>query len=122
MTTAPSAASTRELPPTAAEYLHMVNTGDAPGFARLFAPAAIVEDNGRRIDGHAAVAAWAASDIFAVNVRLELLDASQRNGAIVLKTKVDGDFDRTGLPNPLVMEHELRTADNRITFLTCRLA
>jgi hypothetical protein len=36
--------------------------------------------------------------------------------------KVDGTFDRTGLPNPLVMDPCVTVVGDRIASLTCRLA
>jgi len=35
---------------------------------------------------------------------------------------VDGDFDRAGLPNPIVIDHALQTSSGKIAKLTCRLA
>jgi hypothetical protein len=111
----------QRLPPLAEAYLRTVNAGESDGYCKLFAQDATVDDNGRAIQGLGAVKAWADHDIFAANVRLELLDAADRDGVIVLVTKVDGDFDRTGLPDPVVIEHEIRTAGEKIAGLVCRL-
>ena len=112
---------TQRLSPLAEAYLRTVNAGESEGYYKLFAQDATVDDNGRAIDGLDVVKAWADHDIFAANVRLELLDVAGRDGAIVLVTKVDGDFDRTGLPDPVVIEHEIRTTGEKITRLVCRL-
>ncbi len=103
-------------------YVASVNRGDADGFVALFADDAVVDDGGREFRGVDAIRKWSASDIFAVNVSLEVLDESQVDGELVLKTRVDGDFDWTGLPDPVVIVHRLAVESGRVKRLTCRLA
>ena len=112
---------TTTLPGIAAQFVRAINDHDAEGFGGLFAADALVDDAGREFRGLAAIKAWATSDIFDVNVTLEVLDVAQRDGAVVLTTKVDGDFDRTGLPDPVVIEQHIVGAQ-KIERLTCRLA
>ncbi len=102
-------------------YVRTVNQGDAAGFLELFADDAVVEDAGREIRGLDAISKWSTTDIFALNVRLEVIDKSDEAGEIVLTAKVDGDFDRTGLPDPLNIVHTFRVANDKIGSLTCRL-
>jgi hypothetical protein len=45
-----------------------------------------------------------------------------RDGATVVTTKVDGNFDRTGLPNPVIINHQITAQGGKIVGLTCRLA
>lgn len=106
----------------AQSYVETVNQGDAAGFAKLFADDAVVNDAGREFHGIEAIKKWAASDIFAVNVSLEVLDTAEQDGQSVLTAKVDGTFDRTGLPDPVIIEHRFTIADGKIVSLTCRLA
>ena len=112
---------TTTMPEIAAAYVDTINTHDANRFGTLFADDAVVSDAGREIRGLAAIKAWGDSDIFAVNVTLEVLDVKQRDGATVVRTKVDGDFDRTGLPDPVIIDQEI-VGIGRIARLTCRLA
>ncbi|MGV3756708.1 MAG: nuclear transport factor 2 family protein [Verrucomicrobiota bacterium] len=112
---------TPALPVPIANYLHAINSRDAAAFQSAFSPDAIVHDIGREIRGHAVIMKWAAEEIFAVNVTLELLSAVERDGQTILTVQVDGTFDRTGLPDPLIMDHLIILADGRITTLRCRL-
>ena len=82
----------------------------------------MVDDAGRVFQGRDAIKAWAASDIFAVNVQLEVLDAAETADGLTLTTNVHGDFDRTGLPDPVVIVHRIYVRDGQIHKLTCRLA
>jgi hypothetical protein len=110
------------LPQTIEAYLRAINARDEAAFASSFHQNAIVEDVGRTIHGIAAITEWARREIFAVNVTLELLGAAEREGQTITTVKVDGTFDRTGLPDVLVMDHCITLAGGRITALTCRLA
>ena len=113
--------TTATLPAIAAAYVRTINAHDRAGFIALFADGAIVDDAGREFRGLAAIKDWAESDIFAVNVTLDVLGVGQRDGAVVLTTKVEGNFDRTGLPDPVVIEQHI-VGEQKIQRLTCRLA
>jgi hypothetical protein len=82
----------------------------------------LVKDVGREFRGAAAIKDWAAREIFAVNVRLDVMEVVERDGQTIVTVKIDGTFDRTGLPDPLLMNHSFTVADDKIATLTCRLA
>jgi len=113
---------TIQLPPTAAAYVRSINSQDAGGFLALFADDATVDDVGREFQGRAAIKAWSDREIFAPLVTLDVMGVAERAGEIVLTSKVDGNFDKTGLPDPVIIDHFLTTDGGRIVRLTCRLA
>jgi hypothetical protein len=113
--------SAATLPAPLPAYLHATNTRDTAAFQSAFSPAAVVHDIGRELRGHTAIMAWAKAEIFAVDVTLELLSTAQHADQTILTVKVDGTFDRTGLPDPLIMEHLITLTDDRISSLSCRL-
>jgi hypothetical protein len=108
--------------PLADAYVRSVNQSDAAAYLALFSDDAVVDDAGREFRGRDAIQAWAASDIFAANVRFEVVDSAERDGDAVLTTIVDGDFDRTGLPEPVVIVHRFTGENGKIVRLSCRLA
>ena len=110
------------LPRIAADYVKAVNDHDAVAFIRLFAPDAVADDAGRVFRGIDEIKSWSDRDIFEANVVLEVLAAEDSQGDVVVTTKVDGTFDRTGLPDPLVMQHRLEIKGDKILALECRLA
>jgi hypothetical protein len=114
--------SSTQLPKSIETYLRGINARDEAAFVSSFAPDALVKDVGREIRGIAAITEWAKHEIFAVNVSLELMDVVESDSQTIITVKVDGTFDRTGLPNPLVMEHCFSLAGARIAALTCQLA
>jgi SnoaL-like domain len=113
---------TTPLPPTAAAYVRSINDHDPAAFNALFAAGAAVNDVGRECRGSAAIKDWSDREIFAVQVTLEVLDVADRDGETVVTTKVDGHFDRTGLPDPVIINHHITAEGGKIVGLTCRRA
>ena len=100
------------------QYLWAVNNGDFNTFPSSFAEDACVVDVEREIRGIDAIKEWARRDIFDVHARLDPVKVEESRGRTVVTIKIDGTFDRTGLPDPLLMEHAFKVADGKITELT----
>jgi len=113
---------TTQLPQTIAAYIRATNNHDAAAFIALFADGAVVNDAGREFRGLPAIKAWSDHEIMDAQVTLEVLDVADRDGETVITTKVDGNFDRTGLPDPVIINHHVKVEGDKIVGLTCRLA
>jgi hypothetical protein len=87
-----------------------------------FALNAVVKDVGRKIRGIAAIKEWANQEIFAVNVTLDVRRVAARDGQTIVTVKIDGTFDRTGVPDPLLMDHCFTIGADKIAVSTRRLA
>jgi hypothetical protein len=111
-----------ELPRPIEEYLRTVNTDDVEGFPSSFADDAVVQDLDRRIRGIGAIDAWARRDIFGVRARFDVVRVWENEGRTVLTVRIDGTFDRKGLPDPLLMDHTFAVAGGKITELTVTFA
>jgi hypothetical protein len=111
-----------KLPKTLETYVHAINMRDEQSFSASFHQDATVKDVGREIRGLTAITEWARREIFAVNVSLELMNARECEGQTIITVKVDGTFDRTGLPDPLIMEHCFTIVGGKIAALSCQLA
>jgi alkyl hydroperoxide reductase subunit AhpF len=105
------------LPGPVANYMRAVNTGAPDEFATSFADDAVVVDVNRELRGLDAIADWARTDIFGAHVHFDVLNVTERQGRTIVTLKVDGTFDRTGLPDPLVMDHEFTLAEGKIAEL-----
>jgi hypothetical protein len=110
-----------KLPKSVETYIRAINARDADAFQSSFAPDAVVKDLGGEIRGIAAIKEWAHREIFAVNVTLDVKDAVERDGQTIVTVKIDGTFDRTGLPDPLLMDHCFTVVGDKIGALTCQL-
>jgi ketosteroid isomerase-like protein len=105
------------LPRPVEHYLRTVNAGDADAFFEVFADDAVVHDLNREIRGMDAIKKWARKDIFAVHARFDVTDASESGGRTILTVKIDGTFDKKGLPDPLLMDHAFAVEGGKITEL-----
>ena len=112
---------TPELSGTAAAYVRATNDHDPAAFIACFSADAIVNDAGREMRGTAAIKAWSDREIMDARVTLEVLDVADAGGEVTITTKVDGNFDRTGLPDPVIIDHHLVVEGEKIVRLTCRL-
>lgn len=110
-----------KLPKPIETCLHAINSGDADAFPSSFAIDAVVKDIGREIRGLDAILEWARQEIFAVKVTLDVLAVAELDGQTIVTVEVDGTFDRTGLPDPLVMNHCFKLSGEKIVALTCQL-
>src|SRR6266550_7414396 len=115
------AAMTMQMSPAANAYVRSINDHDRAAFIALFDEGAVANDIGREFRGLAAIKAWSDREIFDVQVTLEVIEVAERDGATIVTTKVDGNFDRTGLPDPVIINHHIRADAGRIVGLTCRL-
>jgi SnoaL-like domain len=109
------------LSPLATAYIRSINNQEAARFIALFADGAVVDDAGREFRGRDAIKAWSDREIFGARVTLEVLDVADRGAEVVITTKVDGNFDRTGLPDPVIISHHITTENGKIARLVCRL-
>jgi hypothetical protein len=103
-------------------YIRAINTRDTDVFQSSFAPDVVVQDVGREFCDIVEIKEWASQEIFAVNVTLDVMEVAQRGGQTIVTVKIDGTFDRAGLPDPLLMDHCFTIAADKISVLTCRLA
>jgi hypothetical protein len=110
------------LPKPIEAYVRAINAGDTDKLLSSFSQDAVVRDAGREICGMTAIKEWASHEIFAVNVTLEVKGVVERDGQTIVRVKIDGTFDRTGLPDPLLMDHCFTLAYGRIAALTCKLS
>lgn len=113
---------TTQLPRTVADYVRSINDHDAAGFIAIFADGAVVDDAGREFRGTAAIKAWSDREIFEPLVTLEVIEVATHHGETVVTAKVEGNFDRTGLPDPVIIDHHIVAEKGRIVGLRCRLA
>jgi hypothetical protein len=110
-----------QLPSVVDAYVQTINNHDAASFIELFSDDAVVDDIGREFHGLGEINTWSIREIFDVRVTLEVIDLANRDGEAIITAKVDGTFDRTGFPEPLILVHYLVVRGDRIVRLRCRL-
>ena len=105
------------LPQVITSHVAAYNNHDPDALMATFASDALVNDIKREFLGHAAIRAWADKEIFGDNIALDVQEAYEQHGDFILRFRVGGDFDRTNLPDPLILTYYFSIRADRITQL-----
>jgi ketosteroid isomerase-like protein len=108
---------TTDLPRVIADHIAACNAHDIDAWMATFAPDALVNDVQREFDGAAAIRAFGAKEIFGADVTMAVERAFDRHGDVTVHARFDGTYDKTGLPDPLILSLYFTTRDGRITQL-----
>ena len=71
--------------------------------SKLFVDDALVNDQLRDYWGKQAIREWAERDIIGDRMTLSVIEVVEHYGNFIVTASVDGDFDKRGLPDPLVL-------------------
>jgi ketosteroid isomerase-like protein len=97
------AAQLPTLPAPVASYVLAANRFDLEALLDTFAEDAVVNDQLREYWGKNAIKGWAARDIIGDHVTMYVVTAVDHYGHAIVAANVDGDYDKRGLPDPLVV-------------------
>lgn len=86
-----------------------------------FSEDAIVEDEGKEYHGIPAIKEWSDGQHFTAQITLEPTKVMQNEDDIAVTAKVDGNFDKTGLPDPLLLDFHFCIRGDKIARLTIAL-
>jgi hypothetical protein len=106
-----------ELPAVVAEYVAAVNDFDTDRIVATFAPGAYVNDNRREIWGTEAIRAFVAKEFVGDHVTMEVREVIDHHGDIIVRAKFDGTYDKSNLPDELVMTSYFSIRDGEIISL-----
>jgi hypothetical protein len=108
---------TIELPPIVSEHIRAVNAGDVDAVMATFTGDALVNDARRELRDPAHIRLWVAEEIIGDRVTIEPVEVEEHHGTVVLRASYDGDFDKSGLPDPVILTSYLTIRDGRIDTL-----
>ncbi|HEY0934364.1 MAG TPA: nuclear transport factor 2 family protein [Trebonia sp.] len=106
-----------ELPAVVAEHLAAVNAMDTERIVATFAPGAYVNDNRREIWGTDAIRAFVAREFVGDQVTMEVREVIDHFGDIIVRARYDGTYDKTNLPDELVMTSYFGIREGKISSL-----
>jgi hypothetical protein len=106
------------LPPVVAEHIDAVNAFDTDRIVATFAPDAYVNDARREIWGTGAISKFVAKEFVGDHVTMEVREVIDHYGDILVRARYDGTYDKTNLPDELVMTSYFGLRDGKITSLT----
>jgi hypothetical protein len=91
------------LPPLVAEFVEATNSFDLEQLLATFTDDALVNDQLRDYWGKAAIRDWAERDIIGDRLTIAVTKIVSHYGNFIVTANVDGNFDKRGLPDPLVL-------------------
>lgn len=107
----------RDVPALVTHFVKAVNASDEAALIQMFAQDALVNDQLRDFWGRDAIEAWIRDEVVGDRLRLKVLMVVRHFGDYVMTAQVDGDFDKTGLPDPLMLNLYFTLHQGRIARL-----
>jgi len=103
-------------------FVKAVNEHNSDAFLAAFTENAVITDEGHEYQGIATIREWNAEKNIGANITMSPIEITERNGKTVLTAEFDGNFDKTGLPDPFLMDLYFTHDENLISALEYRLA
>ena len=105
------------VPPAVAAYVRATNRFDLEGLLATFVDDALVNDQLYDYWGKPAIREWAEREIVSRRLTMHVVAFAEQYGQAIVRANINGDFDRRGLPDPLVLSFYFSAADDRIAQL-----
>lgn len=109
---------TEQLPSVIAEHIAAINESDVDRIMATFAPDAYVNDDRREIRGTDAIRRFVEKELVADHVTMDVREVVDHHGDIIVRAAYDGTYDKTNLPDELIMSNYFAIRDDRIISLT----
>jgi len=106
-----------ELPGVVAEHIKAVNAFDTDAIVATFAEDAYVNDNRREIAGINAIRRWVEKEIVGDKVTLDVREVVDHYGDTIVRAAYDGEYDKTNLPEELIMTNYFSVREGKIVSL-----
>jgi len=100
-----------------AAHIDAVNAGDTDAIMATFADDALVNDARREFWGTDAIRGWVAEEMTGDHVRIEITEVIEHYGDTIVRGRYDGTFDKTSLPDELILTNYFTVRDGKIVSL-----
>jgi SnoaL-like domain len=108
---------TTALPGVLAEHIRAVNAFDEDAIMATFAADALVNDARREIVGADVIRRWVAKEMVGDRVTLDVTEVLEHYGSTIVRARYDGEYDKTNLPDELIMTNYFTVNDGKIVSL-----
>jgi ketosteroid isomerase-like protein len=109
--------TTPTLPSPVQAFIDAMNRFDLESLSATFAPDAIVNDHRCELRGQEAIRGWLAKEIVGDRVTMRPTEATRRGENATVTAVMDGTYEKTGLPTPLVLSFYFSVEGDRIVQL-----
>jgi hypothetical protein len=108
---------TTELNGIVAEHIQAINALDIDAATATFADDAYVNDNRREFVGIHAIRRWITKEMVGDNINIEVREVLDHHGDTIVRGAYNGTFDRTNLPDELLLSNYFSVRDGKIVSL-----
>jgi hypothetical protein len=108
---------TTELSGVLAEHVAAVNAFDIDAVVATFAADAYVNDARREMRGVDAIRAWVTKEMVGDHVTMDVREVIDHHGDTIVRARYDGTYDKTNLPDELIMSNYFSVRNNKIVSL-----
>jgi hypothetical protein len=108
---------TVSLPPVVAGHIDAVNAHDEDAIVATFADGALVNDAHREFWGSEAIRRWVAREMTGDQVTIDVTAVIDHHGDTIVRGRYDGTFDKTNLPEELILTNYFTIRDGKIVSL-----
>jgi hypothetical protein len=109
---------TTKLTSPVADYLAAINAFDIDAAVATFADDAYVNDARREINGIDAIRKWITKEMVGDHVTMDVQEVVDHYGETIVRSRYDGTYDKTNLPDELIMSDYFRVQGRKIISLT----
>jgi len=110
-----------QMPRPIAAFIKGTNAHNSDELLTTLTAGAVITDEGQEYRGIAAIKKWSDEKIIGARVTLDAVDLMNGDGKTIVTLRVDGNFDKTGLPDPLLLDFHFTLDTNKISALDIRL-
>jgi hypothetical protein len=108
---------TAALAPVLAEHIAAVNAFDEDAIVATFADDALVNDAHREFWGIEAIRRWVARELVGDRVTVTVTEVLDHHGGTIVRGRYDGNYDKTNLPDELILSSYFAVRDGKIVTL-----
>jgi hypothetical protein len=100
-----------------AKHVEAVNAFDEDAIVATFADDALVNDAHREFWGTDAIRRWVAKEMVGDRVTIDVTEIVGHYGDTLVRGRYDGEFDKTNLPDELILTNYFTVRDGKIVSL-----
>ena len=105
------------LPPVVAGHIEAVNAHDEDAIVATFAADALVNDAHREFWGTEAIRRWVTREMTGDRVTIDVTEVLEHHGDTIVRGRYDGTFDKTSLPDDLILTNYFTVRDGKVVSL-----
>jgi hypothetical protein len=108
---------TASLPPVVAAHIAAVNAHNEDAIVGTFAAGALVNDAHREFWGTEAIRRWVTREVTGDRVTIDVTEVIEHHGDTIVRGRYDGTFDKTNLPEELILTNYFTVRGGKISSL-----